>query len=153
MKDNEIPDSCKQMMKDHKGMMNMGSKMHSEKGMKMDSTHNMHMDAMMKSNNKMKMDCMSQPDSTKTMNEMKHDMKNMDQEMNSIVHEGVIDLQSIDKNKDGKVFQDQMDFNVISDKAGECPLCKMTLKEVTLEKAKENLLKHNFKVKNTVEQK
>ncbi|MDP3445892.1 MAG: heavy metal-binding domain-containing protein, partial [Ignavibacteria bacterium] len=64
-----------------------------------------------------------------------------------IVHKGVINLKAIDKNKDGKVFQDQMDWNVISDNPGKCPLCKMTLKEVTLEKAKKNLLKHNFKVK------
>ena len=65
----------------------------------------------------------------------------------SIVRTGVIDLQMIDQNKDGKVYQDPMDWNVISDKAGKCPLCKMTLKEVSLEKAKENLFKHDFKVK------
>jgi hypothetical protein len=65
----------------------------------------------------------------------------------SWVREGEIDLTAIDKNKDGKVYQDQMDWNVISDVPGECPLCGMKLKEVSLEKAKENLLKHNFKVK------
>lgn len=66
----------------------------------------------------------------------------------SIVRKGVIDLKAIDKNKDGKVFQDQMDWNVISDKPGTCPLCKMTLEEVTLKQAKENLTKNGFKVKN-----
>lgn len=65
----------------------------------------------------------------------------------SIVRKGVIDLRVIDKNKDGKVFQDQMDWNVISDKPGTCPLCKMTLEEVTLKQAKENLKKNGFKVK------
>ena len=40
-----------------------------------------------------------------------------------------------------------MDWNVISDAPGKCPLCGMTLKEVSLDKAKENLLKHDFKVK------
>lgn len=65
----------------------------------------------------------------------------------SIVHKGVIDLKAIDKNKDGKVFQDQMDWNVISDKPGKCPLCKMTLEEVTLKQAKDNLEKNGFKVK------
>ena len=65
----------------------------------------------------------------------------------SIVHEGIIDVESIDKNKDGKVYQDMMDWNIISDEPGKCPLCGMTLKEVTLEKAKENLLNHYFKVK------
>src|ERR1035437_5555807 len=64
-----------------------------------------------------------------------------------IVRKGVINLKAIDKNKDGKVFQDQMDWNVISDKPGECPLCGMTLKEVTLKEAKKTLLKHGFKVK------
>jgi hypothetical protein len=65
----------------------------------------------------------------------------------SIVREGEIDLAAIDKNKDGKVYQDQMCWNVISDKAGECPQCGMILKEVSLNKAKENLLKNDYKVK------
>ena len=65
----------------------------------------------------------------------------------SIIREGVIDLKVIDMNKDGKVFQDQMCWNIISDEAGKCPQCGMTLKEVSLEKAKENLLKNDFKVK------
>jgi peroxiredoxin family protein len=65
----------------------------------------------------------------------------------SIVREGVIDLKSIDTNKDGKVYQDMMDYNVISDAPGTCPLCGMTLKEVSLEKAKTNLIKNGFKVK------
>ena len=64
-----------------------------------------------------------------------------------IVRKGVINLKSIDKNKDSKIYQDQMDFNVISDKPGICPLCGMTLKEVTLKEAKATLLKHGFKVK------
>jgi len=65
----------------------------------------------------------------------------------SIVREGKIDLKAIDKNKDGIVFQDPMDWNVISDVPGKCPLCKMTLKEVTLKEAKKNLLENNYKVK------
>ena len=81
-----------------------------------------------------------------------HNMKNMKHGEivnadSTIVHKGVIDLKAIDKNKDGKVFQDQMDWNVISDKPGKCPLCKMTLKEVTLDEAKKNLIKNGFKVK------
>ena len=65
----------------------------------------------------------------------------------SIVREGKIDLKKIDKNKDGKVFQDQMHWNVISDESGKCPSCKMTLKEVTIKEAKENLKKNGFKIK------
>ena len=77
----------------------------------------------------------------------KHDHKDQTKEKHSIVHEGEIDLTAIDKNEDGKVFQDQMCWNVVSDEAGRCPLCEMKLKEVSLEKAKANLLKHGFKVK------
>ena len=84
-----------------------------------------------------------------------HDMKNMKGMMHekttgtdsSIVHKGVINLKLIDKNKDGKVYQDMMDYNVISDKPGKCPLCGMTLKEVTLKEAKKNLIASGFKVK------
>ncbi|MDF1612290.1 efflux RND transporter periplasmic adaptor subunit [Stygiobacter electus] len=87
--------------------------------------------------------------------EMDHSKMNHEQtkskkeksETSSIIRKGVIDLKSIDKNKDGKVFQDQMDWNVISDKPGKCPICGMTLKESTLEEAKANLIKHGFKIK------
>ncbi len=98
-----------------------------------DSTKNNHQE--MKTDNK--------------MHGMHHsmNMKSDSVKTNSMVHEGEIDLQSIDKNKDGKVYQDMMDWNVISDAPGKCPLCGMTLKEVSLDKAKENLLKHDFKVK------
>lgn len=65
----------------------------------------------------------------------------------SIVRTGVINVKAIDKNKDGKVFQDMMDWNVISDKPGKCPLCKMELKEVTIKEAEANLLKNGFKIK------
>ncbi len=65
----------------------------------------------------------------------------------SIVHEGVIDVEVIDKNSDGKVFQDPMDWNVISDQEGRCPLCGMFLKEVTIEEAKTNLKNNGFEYK------
>lgn len=64
-----------------------------------------------------------------------------------VILEGTIDVKSIDKNKDGMIYQDMMDWNVLSDTEGKCPLCKMTLKEVSIEQAKENLVKNNFKVK------
>ena len=64
----------------------------------------------------------------------------------SIVRNGIIDLKMIDENKDGMVYQDPMDWNVISDMSGKCPLCNMTLKEVTLEEAKVNLMDSGFKV-------
>lgn len=76
-----------------------------------------------------------------------HEMKSESKDESSIIREGEIDLIAIDENKDGKVYQDQMCWNVISDKPGECPQCGMTLKEISLEKAKENLLKHEYQVK------
>jgi hypothetical protein len=82
--------------------------------------------------------------------EITHKMEHMKTDStkgNMLVRKGEIDLKVIDKNKDGKVYQDMMDWNVISDKPGKCPLCGMTLKEVTLNEAKENLIKHGFKVK------
>ncbi|WP_337865510.1 heavy metal-binding domain-containing protein [Ignavibacterium sp.] len=86
----------------------------------------------------------------KTEHKMHDKYKEMKTEHNhsdSIIRESEIDLKAIDENKDGKVFQDQMCWNVISDKAGECPKCGMKLKDVSLKKAKENLVKHNYKVK------
>lgn len=64
----------------------------------------------------------------------------------SIVREGMIDLESIDINKDGKVFQDPMDWNVISEQEGRCPLCNMKLQEVSLDEARKNLVEHGYKV-------
>jgi len=78
---------------------------------------------------------------------MHHEMKPDSTMSESIVREGEIDLKAIDKNGDGKVSQDMMDWNVISDKPGNCPLCGMKLKKVTLEKAKDYLLKFGYKVK------
>jgi hypothetical protein len=85
--------------------------------------------------------------SSKTEKPMNMNM-NMDKpKENSIIRKGTIDVESIDENKDGKVFQDFMDWNVISDKPGKCPLCKMTLKEATIEIANDNLKKNGYKVK------
>ncbi len=76
-----------------------------------------------------------------------HQIKTESMSENSIVREGEINLMAIDTNKNGKVYQDQMCWNVISDEPGECPQCGMIMKEVSLEKAKENLIKHDYKVK------
>lgn len=63
------------------------------------------------------------------------------------IRKGIIDLQAIDKNKDGKLYEDIMDWNVISDEPGTCPICGMTFKEFTIMEVKENLTKHGFKFK------
>ncbi len=65
----------------------------------------------------------------------------------SIIRKGVIDVESIDKNKDGKLYQDMMDWNVISDEPGNCPICGMELKELTIKEVKVNLEKHGFEYK------
>ena len=78
-----------------------------------------------------------------------HEPMNMETEQSNstIVREGMIDLMMIDENNDGMVYQDPMDWNVISDKPGKCPLCKMTLKEVSIKQAKDNLIKNDFSIK------
>ena len=63
------------------------------------------------------------------------------------IRKGVIDLSAIDKNKDGKLFEDIMDWNVISDKPGECPICGMTLREFSIKEVEKNLTEHGFKFK------
>ena len=78
-----------------------------------------------------------------------HQSMNMEKNQtdSSIIRKGTIDLEMIDHNKDGMVYQDMMDWNVISDEPGRCPICNMELKEVSLEKAKSNLIENGFKVK------
>jgi hypothetical protein len=76
------------------------------------------------------------------MHGMHHEMKSDKMTEESIVREGEIDLASIDKDEDGKVFQDQMCWNVISDEAGECPICKMDLEKFSVKEAKKNLIEY-----------
>ncbi|PJA99840.1 MAG: efflux RND transporter periplasmic adaptor subunit [Ignavibacteriales bacterium CG_4_9_14_3_um_filter_30_11] len=64
-----------------------------------------------------------------------------------LIRKGIINLEIIDENKDGKLFQDVMDWNVISDKPGICPECGMTLKEFSIDEIKENLKKNGYKFK------
>ena len=104
--------------------------------------HNMNHETMMDSS-KMKMDH-NHMDHDKMMGS---DNKEITEDNKSIVREGTIDLAAIDENSDGKVYQDQMCWNVVSDGSGECPQCGMKLKEVSLEKAKANLEKNDFEVK------
>jgi hypothetical protein len=77
-----------------------------------------------------------------------HDHGKVKEDVKSeLIREGKIDLKAIDVNEDGKVFQCQMNWNVISDSKGNCPVCNMELKEVTLSGAKDNLIKNGFEVK------
>lgn len=87
---------------------------------------------------KKKMNC------CKTMNGSHQEMKSEKSEMGE---KNNIDLGVVDKNKDGKVYQCPMCADQLADDPGECPKCGMDLKEISLEKAKENLIKNGFKVK------
>ncbi len=75
--------------------------------------------------------------------------KNLNEQKNlsTIVRQGVIDLLVIDINKDKKLWQCPMDWNVISDEKGRCPVCEMKLKEYTIDEVKINLDRHGFKYK------
>jgi Cu(I)/Ag(I) efflux system membrane fusion protein/cobalt-zinc-cadmium efflux system membrane fusion protein len=84
---------------------------------------------------------------TKDENKIKELNAHQHNKTDSIVREGIVDLEAIDKNNDGKVFQDPMDWNVISDEAGRCSLCNMFLNEVTIEEAKKNLTDNGFEYK------
>jgi Cu(I)/Ag(I) efflux system membrane fusion protein/cobalt-zinc-cadmium efflux system membrane fusion protein len=92
-------------------------------------------------------------DQKRKMDDGKWVMENDKQEMKMeehdhssiIVHEGVIDVEAIDKNKDGKLWECPMDWNVISDDIGRCPVCNMKLKEYTIKEVKANLEKHGYK--------
>ncbi len=78
---------------------------------------------------------------------MKSSPSQMPDSIKSKVREEPIEVEFLDINKDGKIFQDQMDWNIISDEAGECPLCGMKLKEVSLNEAKSKLIEKGFEVK------
>lgn len=85
--------------------------------------------------------------SSTDINKEKSEINKNKTEKEDIIRKEPIDVNAIDKNKDGKVFQDVMDWNVISDKPGKCPLCGMTLKEVSVEQAENNLKANGFKIK------
>lgn len=95
----------------------------------------------MPADTKMKTEKVTTSKTVKTETEPVHE------EVSPLVRTGVIDVEAIDKNKDGKVYQDLMDWNVISDEPGRCPLCNMKLSEVSLAEAKSNLTANGFKVK------
>lgn len=65
----------------------------------------------------------------------------------SLVRTGKIDLAAIDENEDGKLYECPMDWNVISDDKGECPVCGMHLKEYSTADVTANLDKYGFEHK------
>jgi hypothetical protein len=69
------------------------------------------------------------------------------EEKSELVREGIIDVAGLDVNKDGKVYECPMDWNVIGDEHGDCPVCGMELKEYSLDDAKANLDKYGYEYK------
>jgi hypothetical protein len=59
------------------------------------------------------------------------------------IHPANIDVASLDKNKDGKVFQCPMDWQVISDSAGTCSICLMDLESYSVAEAQKNLTENH----------
>lgn len=68
-----------------------------------------------------------------------HKDENIEKSESDIVRDYDADVASLDENGDGNVFQCPMDWQVISDKPGNCPLCNMILKEYSVEDAQRNL--------------
>ncbi len=139
-KNNNVVTDSSKMMKNNGMMMNDNTGMKNQNGVMKNNKGAKHQNGTMKNGKGMMNHNGMMMNNNSTMKKNKGTM-------NSIVRMGIIDVKSIDKNKDGKVYQDMMDWNVISDKPGKCPNCGMTLKEVTVTKAIHNLKKHGFKVK------
>ena len=76
-----------------------------------------------------------------------HSAKNNDKVDSTIIRTGKIDVNSIDVNKDGFVYQCPMDWNVISDESASCPICNMDLNKYKIKDAIMNLKNNNFDVK------
>ena len=76
-----------------------------------------------------------------------HNMQSSESEDSTLIRTGKIDVNSIDINLDGFVYQDPMHWNVISDISGKCPLCGMDLSKVNNKEAIKNLKEHGFEVK------
>ena len=76
-----------------------------------------------------------------------HGKQNTDGGDTTLIRKGVIDVDELDFDIDGYVYQDQMHWNVISDKPADCPLCGMKLEKVKIKDAIRNLKENDFEVK------
>ena len=76
-----------------------------------------------------------------------NNMQNSGSSDTTLIRKGVIDVDELDFDIDGYVYQDQMHWNVISDKPADCPLCGMKLEKVKIKDAIRNLKENDFEVK------
>jgi uncharacterized membrane protein len=63
----------------------------------------------------------------------------------TLIRPADVKVSSLDIDKDGNLYQCEMDYNVISDKPGTCPKCGMKLVKVSVLEAKKNLDAFNGK--------
>ena len=76
-----------------------------------------------------------------------HKKKASEEIEHEMVREGIIDVESLDANNDGSLYECPMDWNVLSDNSGDCPACGMELKEYSLDEVKANLDKFGYQYK------
>ena len=95
--------------------------------------------------------CSEQNEEVSEKMEMKADKQmsehSIGEATSELVREGVIDVESLDVNKDGKIYECPMDWNVLADEYHDCPVCGMKMKEYTLSEVKDNLIKYGYEVK------
>jgi hypothetical protein len=58
-----------------------------------------------------------------------------------------VDLVSIDRNRDGEIWQCPLDADVLSDGLGVCPKCNRELEKVDLDKASSRLSDQGFEAR------
>jgi major membrane immunogen (membrane-anchored lipoprotein) len=82
--------------------------------------------------------CSKENSSSKTPeNQSQQTEKNESKDL-SIIRDKNVNIDSLDQDKDGNLYQCEMDYNVISDKPGTCPKCGMKLVKVSTAEAKKN---------------
>jgi hypothetical protein len=81
---------------------------------------------------------------TKTIKDSHSEAQTTESEL---LRQGIIDVEKIDANNDGRIYECPMDWNVLSDQNGECPICGMNLREFTIIEVKSNLNKYGYKYK------
>lgn len=95
--------------------------------------------------------CSEQKEEVSEKMEMKADKQmsehSISEAKSELVREGVIDVASIDINNDGKIYECPMDWNVLDDQHGDCPVCGMDMKEYSLKDIKANLDKYEYEYK------
>ena len=84
---------------------------------------------------------------TETHKNHDHQMKASEEIEHELVREGSIDVESLDTNNDESLYECPMDWNVLSDNSGDCPVCGMDLKEYSIAEVKANLDKYGYTYK------